>query len=341
MNVEELNKIASAMVAPGRGILAMDESHPTCNKRFEGLGIATTEEMRQAYRDMLVTAPGLSDYIGGAILFDETIRQKMLDGTPFPEFLSKNGIIPGIKVDAGAKVLAGHDAEKVTEGLDGLRERFAEYHKLGARFSKWRAVITIGDHIPSWACIEANAHALARYAMLSQEAGIVPIVEPEVLMNGDHSIERCYEVTELAQRITFQHLKNQGVALEGMILKPSMVISGDTNKNRADVQKVAELTVKCLMATVPATVPGIAFLSGGQSDEEASAHLNAINSLGVDLPWAVTFSYGRALQQTSMKTWKGETANVQAAQNAILWRAKCNGSAALGKYSDAMEAQGA
>ncbi len=329
------------MVAPGRGILAMDESHPTCNGRFEKLGIATTEEMRQAYRDMLVTAPGLSDYIGGAILFDETIRQKTLDGTPFAEYLSKNGIIPGIKVDAGAKVLAGHETEKVTEGLDGLRERFAEYYELGARFSKWRAVITIGDRIPSWACIEANAHALARYAMLSQEAGIVPIVEPEVLMNGDHSIERCYEVTELTQRITFQHLKNQGIALEGMVLKPSMVISGDTNNNRADVQTVAEQTIKCLLASVPAAVPGIAFLSGGQSDEEASAHLNAMNALGIDLPWALTFSYGRALQQTAMKTWKGESGNVEAAQNALLWRAKCNGSAALGKYSDAMEKQAA
>ena len=341
MNVQELNKIANAMVAPGRGILAMDESHPTCNGRFEKLGIATTEEMRQAYRDMLVTAPGLSDYIGGAILFDETIRQKTLDGTPFPEYLSKNGIIPGIKVDAGAKVLAGHETEKVTEGLDGLRERFAEYYELGARFSKWRAVITIGEDIPSWACIEANAHALARYAMLSQEAGIVPIVEPEVLMNGDHSIERCYEVTELTQRITFQHLKNQGIALEGMVLKPSMVISGDTNSNRADVQTVAEQTIKCLLASVPAAVPGIAFLSGGQSDEEASAHLNAMNAMGVDLPWALTFSYGRALQQTAMKTWKGESANVEAAQNALLWRAKCNGSAALGKYSEAMEKQAA
>ena len=341
MNVQELNKIANAMVAPGRGILAMDESHPTCNGRFEKLGIATTEEMRQAYRDMLVTAPGLSDYIGGAILFDETIRQKTLDGTPFAEYLSKNGIIPGIKVDAGAKVLAGHEKEKVTEGLDGLRERFAEYYDLGARFSKWRAVITIGDKIPSWACIEANAHALARYAMLSQEAGIVPIVEPEVLMNGDHSIERCYEVTELTQRVTFQHLKNQGIALEGMVLKPSMVISGDTNQNRADVKTVAEQTVKCLLASVPAAVPGIAFLSGGQSDEEASAHLNAMNALGIDLPWALTFSYGRALQQTAMKTWKGDAANVEAAQNALLWRAKCNGSAALGKYSEAMEKQAA
>jgi fructose-bisphosphate aldolase class I len=341
MNIEELNKIARAMVAPGRGILAMDESHPTCNKRFESLGIPTTEEMRQAYRDMLVTAPGLSDYIGGAILFDETIRQKTLDGAPFAEYLSKNGIIPGIKVDAGAKVLAGHETEKVTEGLDGLRERFAEYYKLGARFSKWRAVITIGKDIPSWACIEANAHALARYALLSQEAGIVPIVEPEVLMDGDHSIERCYEVTELAQRITFQQIKNQGVALEGMILKPSMVISGASAKNRADVKTVAEQTVRCLLTSVPAAVPGIAFLSGGQSDEEASAHLNAMNALGIQLPWAVTFSYGRALQQTAMKAWVGKTENVTKAQNALLWRAKCNGSAALGKYTEAMEKQAA
>ena len=339
MNVQELNIIASAMVAPGRGILAMDESHPTCNKRFESLGIATTEEMRQAYRDMLVTAPGLSDYIGGAILFDETIRQKTLEGVPFAEYLRKNGIIPGIKVDAGAKVLAGHNDEKVTEGLDGLRERLAEYYELGARFSKWRAVITIGKDIPSWACIEANAHALARYALLSQEAGIVPIVEPEVLMDGDHSIERCYEVTELAQRITFQQLKNQGVALEGMILKPSMVISGASAKNRADMQTVAELTVRCLMSSVPATVPGVAFLSGGQSDEEASAHLNAMNAMGVKLPWALTFSYGRALQQTAMKTWMGEAANVEKAQSALLWRAKCNGSAALGKYTADMEKQ--
>ena len=341
MNTEELNKIANAMVAPGRGILAMDESHPTCNKRFEKLGIPTTEDMRQAYRDMLVTAPGLSDYISGAILFDETIRQKTLDGTPFAEHLSKNGIIPGIKVDAGAKTLARHENEKVTEGLDGLRERFAEYYELGARFSKWRAVITIGDHIPSWACIEANAHALARYASLSQEAGIVPIVEPEVLMDGDHSIERCYEATELTQRVVFFELKNQGVLLEGMVLKPSMVISGASASNRADTQTVAKQTVRCLMNTVPAAVPGIAFLSGGQSDEEASAQLNAMNSLGIQLPWALTFSYGRALQQTAMKTWSGDSANVKNAQQALLWRAKCNGSAALGKYSDAMEKQAA
>ncbi len=341
MKTEELNKIANAMVAPGRGILAMDESHPTCNKRFEKLGIPTTKEMRQAYRDMLVTAPGLSDYISGAILFDETIRQKTLDGTPFVDYLSKNGIISGIKVDAGAKPLAGHESEKVTEGLDGLRERLAEYYELGARFSKWRAVITIGEHIPSWACIEANAHALARYAHLSQEAGIVPIVEPEVLMDGDHSIERCYEVTELTQRIVFHQLKNQGVLLQGMVLKPSMVISGVSAKNRADTNTVAEQTIRCLMNTVPAAVPGIAFLSGGQSDEEASAHLNAMNSLGIQLPWALTFSYGRALQQTAMQTWNGDSANVNKAQQALLWRARCNGSAALGKYSDAMEKQAA
>ncbi len=341
MNKEELNKIARAMVAPGRGILAMDESHPTCNKRFEKLGIPTTEDMRRAYRDMLVTAPGLSDYISGTILFDETIRQQTLDGTPFAEHLNKNGIIPGIKVDAGAKVLAGHKSEKITEGLDGLRERFEEYHSLGARFSKWRAVITIGDQIPSWACVEANAHALARYAHLSQEAGIVPIVEPEVLMDGDHSIERCYEVTDLTQRIVFLQLKNQGVLLEGMVLKPSMVISGALVNNRADTNAVAEQTVRCLLSNVPAAVPGIAFLSGGQSDEEASAHLNAMNSLGIQLPWALTFSYGRALQQTAMQAWNGEDAKVNKAQQALLWRAGCNGSAALGKYSDAMEKQAA
>jgi fructose-bisphosphate aldolase class I len=336
MSVEELVKTAKAMVAPGKGILAMDESHPTCAKRFKKLGIPETEEMRQAYRDMLVTTPGLSDYISGAILFDETIRQTLLDGTPFPKFLSENGIIPGIKVDAGAKALAGHPDEKVTEGLDGLRERFAEYYKLGARFSKWRAVITIGDRMPSWACIEANAHGLARYAALSQEAGIVPIVEPEVLIDGDHSIERCYEVTELAQRITFQHLKSQNVLMEGMVLKPSMVISGIDAKNRADIETVAKETVRCLLNTVPASVPGIAFLSGGQTDEEASAHLNAMHNLGIDLPWGLTFSYGRALQQAAMQAWNGKAENVGAAQKVMLQRAMCNGKAALGDYTPDM-----
>ena len=341
MNIEELNKIARAMVAPGRGILAMDESHPTCNKRFEKLGIPTTEPMRRAYRDMLVTAPGLSDYVSGAILFDETIRQETLEGTAFAEHLSHQGIIPGIKVDAGAKPLAGSGDEMVTHGLDGLRERCAEYYELGARFSKWRAVITIGPGMPSWACIEANAHGLARYAALSQEAGLVPIVEPEVLMDGDHSIERCYEVTELTQRVVFYQLKNQGVALEGMVLKPSMVISGASNSDRADVKTVAEQTVRCLQNTVPAAVPGIAFLSGGQTDQEASEHLNAINLSERTKPWALTFSYGRALQQTAMQVWNGDDANVEKAQQALLWRARCNGSAALGEYTDAVESQAA
>lgn len=336
MSIEdELKKTAKAMVAPGKGILAMDESHPTCGKRFKALGIPETKEMRQAYRDMLVTTPGLSDYISGAILFDETIRQTLLDGTPFPKHLKENGIIPGIKVDAGAKPLAGHPDEKVTEGLDGLRERMKEYYNLGARFSKWRAVITIGEHIPSWACIEANAHALARYAKLSQEAGIVPIVEPEVLMDGDHSIERSYEVTELAQRITFQHLRNQGVLMEGMVLKPSMVISGASAQQRADIETVASETVRCLLNTVPAAVPGIAFLSGGQSDQEASAHLNAMHNLGIDLPWALTFSYGRALQHASMTKWAGDASNVKAAQEVLLARARSNGKAALGQYTPA------
>lgn len=334
---EALEQIAKAMVAPGKGILAMDESHPTCAKRFKALGIPETEAMRQAYRDMLVTTAGLSDYISGAILFDETIRQTTLAGAAFPDYLSEHGIIPGIKVDAGAKALAGHAGEKVTEGLDGLRERLNEYYQLGARFSKWRAVITIGDGLPSWACIEANAHALARYARLSQEAGLVPIVEPEVLMDGAHSIERSYEVTELAQRITFQHLRNQGVMMQAMVLKPSMVISGAGASARANVESVARATVRCLLNTVPANVPGIAFLSGGQTDQQASAHLNAMHTLGVDLPWALTFSYGRALQQAAMTAWNGDAANAAAAQKVLLQRARCNGKAALGDYSADME----
>ena len=334
---EALEQIAKAMVAPGKGILAMDESHPTCAKRFKVLGIPETEAMRQAYRDMLVTTAGLSDYISGAILFDETIRQTTLAGAAFPDYLSEHGIIPGIKVDAGAKALAGHAGEKVTEGLDGLRERLNEYYQLGARFSKWRAVITIGDGLPSWACIEANAHALARYARLSQEAGLVPIVEPEVLMDGAHSIERSYEVTELAQRITFQHLRNQGVMMQAMVLKPSMVISGAGASACANVESVARATVRCLLNTVPANVPGIAFLSGGQTDQQASAHLNAMHTLGVDLPWALTFSYGRALQQAAMTAWNGDAANAAAAQKVLLQRARCNGKAALGDYSADME----
>ena len=336
MNRETLSATARAMVAPGKGILAMDESHPTCKKRFDALDIEFTEENRRAYRDMLVTAAGLGDHVGGAILFDETLRQKLLDGTPFPEHLNSIGIVPGIKVDKGAKDLAGHPGEKVTEGLDGLRDRLAEYVELGARFAKWRAVITIGEGLPSEACLEANAHGLARYAALCQEADLVPIVEPEVLMNGEHDIDRSYEVTVRALEVTFDQLARQGVWLEGIVLKPSMVISGDQCEERADVETVAARTVECLKKTVPAEVPGIAFLSGGQSDEEASAHLNAINR-HPDLPWAVTFSYGRALQQQAMKSWGGAEANRQVGQAAISKRARLNGAAARGAYDVEME----
>lgn len=336
MNRETLSATARAMVAPGKGILAMDESHPTCKKRFDALGIEFTEENRRTYRDMLVTAAGLGDHVGGAILFDETLRQKLLDDTPFPEHLNSIGIVPGIKVDKGAKDLAGHPGEKVTEGLDGLRDRLAEYVELGARFAKWRAVITIGDGLPSEACLEANAHGLARYAALCQEADLVPIVEPEVLMNGEHDIDRSYEVTVRALEVTFDQLVRQGVWLEGIVLKPSMVISGDRCAEQADVETVATRTVECLKKTVPAEVPGIAFLSGGQSDEEASAHLNAINQ-HPDLPWAVTFSYGRALQQQAMKSWGGAEANRGIGQAAISKRARLNGAAARGAYDVEME----
>lgn len=336
MNREALSATARAMVAPGKGILAMDESHPTCKKRFDALGIEFTEENRRAYRDMLVTAAGLGDHVGGAILFDETLRQKLLDDTPFPEHLNSIGIVPGIKVDKGAKDLAGHPGEKVTDGLDGLRDRLAEYVELGARFAKWRAVITIGDGLPSEACLEANGHALARYAALCQEADLVPIVEPEVLMNGEHDIDRSYEVTVRALEVTFDQLARQGVWLEGIVLKPSMVISGDRCAEQADVETVAARTVECLKKTVPADVPGIAFLSGGQSDEEASAHLNAINQ-HPDLPWAVTFSYGRALQQQAMKSWSGAEANRGIGQAAISKRARLNGAAARGAYDVEME----
>ena len=336
MNRETLSATARAMVAPGKGILAMDESHPTCQKRFDALGIEFTEENRRTYRDMLVTAAGLGDHVGGAILFDETLRQKLLDGTPFPEHLNSIGIVPGIKVDKGAKDLAGHPGEKVTEGLDGLRDRLAEYAELGARFAKWRAVITIGEGLPSEACLEANAHGLARYAALCQEADLVPIVEPEVLMNGEHDIDRSYDVTVLALEVTFDQLARQGVWLEGIVLKPSMVISGDRCAEQADVETVAARTVECLKKTVPAAVPGIAFLSGGQSDEEASAHLNAINQ-HPDLPWAVTFSYGRALQQQAMKSWSGAEANREVGQAAISKRARLNGAAARGAYDVEME----
>ncbi|MFQ6021960.1 MAG: class I fructose-bisphosphate aldolase [Acidiferrobacterales bacterium] len=341
MSKQELESTANAMVAPGKGILAMDESTPTCKTRFEKMGIACTEDNRRAYRDMLVTTDGLSEFIGGAILFDETIRQKTLAGTPFAEHLAKVGITPGIKVDKGAKDLAAHPGEKVTEGLDGLRDRLAEYKEIGARFTKWRAVITIGEDIPTRGCIEANAHALARYAGLAQEAGLVPIVEPEVLINGNHTIERCYEVTDAALRTVFNELATQRIYFDGMVLKPSMVISGLDCPQRAGVEEVAMQTVRCLLNTVPAAVRGVAFLSGGQSNEEATAHLNAMHNLGIDLPWPLTFSYARALQQPAMENWKGDAANVGAAQKALYGRARLNGAAALGRYNESMEKEAA
>ena len=341
MNIQELESTAKTMVAAGKGLLAMDESTPTCKSRFEKVGIDCTEENRRAYRDLLVTTKGLPEHIGGAILFDETIRQKTLAGKPFAEHLSKVGIVPGIKVDKGAKNLAGHAGEKVTEGLDGLRERLAEYRGLGARFTKWRAVITIGKGIPTQGCIAANAHALARYAALAQEAGLVPIVEPEVLINGDHTIERCYEVTQHTLRTVFDELAEQRVVLEGMVLKPSMVISGLDCPKRAGVQEVAEQTLRCLLNTVPAAVTGIAFLSGGQGNEEATAHLNAMHNLGKTLPWALTFSYARALQQPAIETWHGKADNVESAQKALYHRARLNGAAAVGRYQESMEKEAA
>ncbi|MFQ5936363.1 MAG: class I fructose-bisphosphate aldolase, partial [Acidiferrobacterales bacterium] len=317
MSTRELESTAKAMVAPGKGLLAMDESTPTCKSRFEKMGLECTGETRRAYRTMLVTTNGLSEFIGGAILFDETIRQQTLDGAPFATHLADAGIIPGIKVDKGAKDLAAHPGEKVTEGLDGLRDRLSEYKQIGARFTKWRAVITIADGIPTRGCVEANAHALARYAALAQEAGLVPIVEPEVLINGDHTIERCSEVSDYTLRTVFAELAGQRVLLEGMVLKPSMVISGLDCPKRAGVDEVAEQTVRVLRNTVPASVAGVAFLSGGQTNEEATAHLNAMHKLGIELPWAVTFSYARALQQPAMEAWKGNAANVERATSQV------------------------
>jgi fructose-bisphosphate aldolase class I len=339
MNKDELQKTANAMVADGRGLLAMDESTPTCGKRLQAVGVENTEANRVAYRELLLGTKGLGNYISGAILYDETIRQSAKDGTPFPKLAEKNGIIPGIKVDTGAHELAGHPGEKVTEGLDGLRGRLAEYKKFGARFCKWRAVITIGNGIPSRACIEANAHALARYAALCQEASMVPIVEPEVLIDGDHTIERCYDVTLETQRVVFEELYRQGVFFGGMILKPSMVISGKQCPKRAGVEQVAEMTVQCLRNTVPASVPGVAFLSGGQGDEEATAHLNAMNVIArsVSLPWKLTFSYARALQNPAMETWRGDASKVEAARKVFLHRAKMNSAASQGQYKVEME----
>lgn len=337
MSAQELLTTARAMMAPGKGILAMDESTGTSNRRFEQVGIATTVENRRAYRELIITTPGLGNYISGAILYDETIRQSTQDGVPFVKALNDAGIIPGIKLDAGAKDLAGHPGEKVTEGLDGLRERIAEYYEIGARFAKWRAVITIGEDIPSRSCIEANAHALARYAALCQEGGLVPIVEPEVLMDGNHTLDRCFEVTEATLEAVFNQLYDQRVVLEQMILKPNMVLSGKECPQQASVDEVADATVTCLRRMVPGAVPGIAFLSGGQSSALAAAHLNTMHvKYGSILPWRLTFSYSRAIQQPALEAWRGQNETVEEAQRLLLHWAQCHSVASLGQYNTDM-----
>ena len=338
MNIQKLIDTAWALIADDKGLLAMDESTPTCNKRFAKLGIPQTIEGRRAYRELIVTAPDLSESISGVILYDETIRQQKKDGTPFIKVITDAGIIPGIKVDTGAKNLAGHSGEKITEGLDGLRDRLVEYSQMGARFAKWRAVIAIGDGIPSRGCIEANAHALARYAALCQEVGLVPVVEPEVIMDGEHSLNRCREVTEEVLETVFNQLYRQGVMLEGIILKPNMVLPGLGCPKQETVDEVADATVKCLLRSVPAAVQGIAFLSGGQSSELASARLNAMNvRFKSRLPWALAFSFARAIQQPALEIWKGEEGNVPAAQYALTHRARCNRAARRGEYNVGME----
>ena len=339
---ERLEDIAHAMVAPGKGILAADESSGTIKKRFDKINTVSTEDSRRDYREMLFrSTDAMTNHVSGVILYDETIRQKAKDGSSLVDVMRAAGAIPGIKVDMGAKPLAGPTVkiETVTEGLDGLRERLAEYYKLGARFAKWRAVITIADGMPTWNCVKANSHALARYAALCQEAGIVPIVEPEVLMDGDHcshDIDECYRVTEWTLRSVFRELYDARVSLEGMILKPNMVIAGQKSAKQPSAQEVAEKTIKCLKATVPSSVPGIAFLSGGQSDELATEHLSRMNAIG-GLPWALTFSYGRALQAAALKAWSGKPENVSAGQRAFAHRAKMNGLAALGKWDAKLE----
>jgi len=340
MNVQTLKDTVQAIFSGGRGLLAMDESTGTCDKRFAALGIPQTVEARRAYREMIATAPGLGESIGGAILFDETIRQGTKDGVPLVKVLVQAGIVPGIKVDSGAVALAGHAGEKITEGLDGLRERLAEYAALGARFAKWRAVIAMGEGIPSWGSIEANAHALARYAALCQEAGLVPIVEPEVLMDGGHTLEQCCEVTDEALRTLFSELFAQRVALEGVILKPNMVLAGLACPKQETVEEVADATVHCLLRAVPAAVPAVAFLSGGQTAELASARLNAMHArFKTRLPWILAFSFARAIQQPALELWMGQDANVAAAQKALVHRALCNRAALRGEYSAAMETQ--
>ncbi|MDB6059861.1 MAG: fructose-bisphosphate aldolase [Verrucomicrobiales bacterium] len=328
---ESLAQTAQALVAPGKGILAADESHPTIKKRFDKLGIANTEENRRAYRDMLFSTPAISNHISGVILYDETIRQKHSSGTPFPKFLAQNGIIRGIKVDEGTIALANFPGEKVTEGLDGLGKRFAEYAQLGARFAKWRAVFTITDTTPSDYCIRSNAHLLARYAAIAQEAGIVPIVEPEVLRDGNHDINRCYDVIDRVLNEVFRELHDHRIQLEGILLKPSMVTAGE-GAPEASVEQVAELTLRCLRNTVPPAVPGIVFLSGGQTSEAATKHLDAMNKIG-EVPWRLSFSYGRALQDDPMHTWMGKPENIKAAQKAFARRAELNSLATSGKYA--------
>ncbi|MEK7523964.1 MAG: class I fructose-bisphosphate aldolase [Patescibacteria group bacterium] len=337
MNKDTLSKIAKAMVASGKGILAIDESHSTCKKRFDAYGLECSEENRRAYRELLITADGIEQYISGMILFDETLRQALKDGTPFAKILQKKGMIPGIKVDTGAQDMALHPGEKITEGLDGLRGRLAEYKALGAQFAKWRAVITIGDGIPSQACIMANAHALARYAALCQEADIVPMVEPEVLMDGSHSMERCYEVTTLMLKTLFKELAQQGVALEGTILKTSMVLPGKDVTKQVFTEEVAQETLECLKENVPENLAGIVFLSGGQSDEKATAHLDTMNRMDRHLPWPLSFSYGRALQAAALKIWATNMKDVERAKHAVTHRAQLNSLAALGKYEPALE----
>ncbi|KGO99583.1 class I fructose-bisphosphate aldolase [Novilysobacter defluvii] len=333
MSIEQLAETAQAMVAAGKGIIAIDESTGTIKKRFDSVNVESTEENRRAYREMLLTTPKLGEYISGAILFDETLRQSTKDGVPFTKIMNDAGIIPGIKVDKGTHPLAGFPDEVVTEGLDGLRARLEEYYKLGARFAKWRAVIRIGEDIPTGTCIDANAHALARYAALCQEQGLVPMVEPEILLDGDHDIDTCYEVTEVVLRTLFSALYEHNVMLEGTILKVSMVLPGKDAEEQASIEEVAAATLHCLKASVPATLPGIVFLSGGQSDEDATAHLDAMNRMG-EKPWPLSFSYGRAMQSAALKIWAEDmTGNVAKAQETVYARARENGLAALGEWS--------
>jgi fructose-bisphosphate aldolase, class I len=338
MDPLSLDTVARALVPGGKGILAADESSGTIKKRLKSIDVESTEEARRFYRELLFTTPGMEEFISGVILFDETIRQKAQDGTPFPKLLSKKGVMPGIKVDTGAGDLAGFPEEKVTEGLDGLRNRLVEYRNLGAVFAKWRAVITIGPSMPTRFCIDANAHALARYAALCQETGLVPIVEPEVLMDGDHDLQRCDEVTEATLKRVYSVLFEHRVRLEGTLLKPNMVLSGKSCPKQASLKEVAEATLRCLRRAVPAAVPGIVFLSGGQTSEEATERLNAMNAMGPH-PWELSFSYGRALQDAPLKAWKGNPANVPLAQKRFCHRAKCNGAARYGKYTKQMEAE--